>query len=119
MFLICLNMLLVCMKIYIIVYAVISRRICLKRDILYTCQTRIQKKNSNDQPSKRCTNQANQRTTKPYSATTIRFASHARLPNNHQNTQKLRSLLWTKHYLSTLSLTGEKRSGGKQVEHEK
>lgn len=33
------------MNIYIVVYAVISHEICLKKDILYTCPTQIQRKN--------------------------------------------------------------------------
>ena len=38
-------MLLVCMNIYMVVYAVLSHTICLKKDILYTCRTQIQRKN--------------------------------------------------------------------------
>jgi PadR family transcriptional regulator PadR len=38
-------MLLVCMNIYMAVYAVVSHKICLKKDILYTCRTQIQRKN--------------------------------------------------------------------------
>ena len=36
-------MLVVCMNIYMFVYVVISHTICLKKDILYACPTKIQK----------------------------------------------------------------------------
>jgi len=38
-------MLEVCMNIYMVVYGLISHTICLKKDILYTCTTKIQRNN--------------------------------------------------------------------------
>jgi PadR family transcriptional regulator PadR len=40
----CLDMLVVCMSLYIVVYDLIHSTICLKKDILYTCTTKIQRK---------------------------------------------------------------------------
>jgi hypothetical protein len=107
------------MNIYIVVYVVISRKICSKKDILYTRRTKIQRKNKNGQPPKRSTNQTNQRTTRPHSSTTLKRSAYARLSNNHKNTQNLRSILRTKHSLPSPDLAGEKRPSGKQMEHGK
>ena len=111
-------MLWLCINIYIVDYAVMSHKICLKKDILYTCTTQIQRKNKNDQLSKRSTNQINERSTRPHSPTTLRLSSHARLPNNNKNTQKLWCILRTKHSLPSFEFSGEKRPSREQMEHE-
>ena len=113
------DMLSICMNIYIAVYAVISHNICLKKDILYTCTTKIQRNgNKNDQHSKGSTNQTNKRSTRPHSSTTPRLSAHARLPNNNKNTQKLWRVLRTKYSLPPLERAGEKRPSRKQMEHD-
>jgi len=117
-FLICPNMLMICMNIYIVVYAVISHEICLKKDILYNCRTKIHRKSKNAKLSKRNPNQTNQRTTRPHSPTTPRFSAHARLPDNHENPQKLRHLLRTKHNLPATGNTGKERPLNQRMEHE-
>ena len=45
MLMICFYMLVICMNIFMVVYVVISRTICLKKDMLYVCLTKIQRKN--------------------------------------------------------------------------
>ena len=63
----------------------------------------------NGKRPKRGPNQINERPPRPHSSAIPKFATHARVPNNHQNPKIVRRLLRSKHYLPTPWNPGEER----------
>jgi hypothetical protein len=72
----------------------------------------------NGKQLKRSSSQIDEGFARPDSATIPKHTAHAWLPDNHKNPQNFRSLLWTKHNLSSLGHTREERVREKRMEHE-
>lgn len=116
-FLLCMGMLVVCIRVYIcVVYMNTHTIIGLKKDILYTCTTKIQEKHKNGHKQNH-TNQTHKRPNRPDNPATARKQPNAWLPNNNHNSQKLRSLPWPKHSIPSAKHDGEKKLHKKRVEN--
>ena len=74
-------------------------------------------KQNDQQLPKRSPNKTHQRAPRHDHTPVPRPATRARIPNHHQNTQKLRSLLRTQHHLPTPRRIREKRLRQKHLEH--
>ena len=67
--------------------------------------------------SKRGANKTHQRTSGHDNSTILTARKHARIPANHKNTQRIRSILWTQHNLPNAWLTREKRPHRERLEY--
>ena len=89
-----------------------------KGHIVHVSNTHTEGK-THGKPTKRNPNQTHERTTRPHRPTIPQHPTHARLPNNHEDTQKLRRLLRTQHYLPAPRHTRKERLRQKHLEHER
>jgi hypothetical protein len=76
------------------------------------------RRKKNGKPQKRGPSKTNERLTRPHSSTVSQFATHARLPDNHEDPQKLRRLLRTQHHLPAARNAGKERLCKQRMEHE-
>ena len=68
--------------------------------------------------TKRSINQTNERPTRPNHLAIPKQRTHARLPNHHQNPQKFRRILRTKHHIPAAKHAGKERLHRQRMEHE-
>jgi len=117
---VCLSMLRLCMNCYIgVLGSSESYEICPMKDISYTrtTQKHWSKQQNDDEHPKRNPSQTHQRVTRHNRPSDTGERAHARLPNNNQHTQKLRSLFWTKHNLPFAGRTRKERLPPERVEY--